>query len=41
MEMLKIYRRQGKEGDSQQSKASSQEPTLPGTRGLIAVADSG
>lgn len=34
------YGRQSEEGDSQESEASSQEPSLPGTGGLIAVADS-
>lgn len=39
--ILETYGWQGKEGDSQQSKASSEEPSLPGTGGLVAIANSG
>lgn len=38
--MPEAYSRQSEEGDSQESKAGSEESSLPGTRGLIAVADS-
>lgn len=40
MKVWETYGRQGKEGDSQEGKASSEEPSLPGTRGLITVANS-
>lgn len=38
--MPEAYSRQSEEGDSQESKASSEKSSLPGTGGLIAVADS-
>lgn len=40
MRVRETYGRQGKEGDSQEGKAGSEEPSLPGTRGLITVANS-
>lgn len=39
--MKETYSRQSKEGDSQESEAGSEEPPLPGTRGLIAISNSG
>lgn len=33
------YSRQGKEGDSQESEAGGEEPSLPSTRRLVTVAD--
>ena len=35
------YRRQGEEGDAQQSEAGGQQASLPGTGGLVPISDGG